>query len=168
MFLKVLHEEVSWQWLSNIGMKVHKPANNGIGNSDDAEQIPEINTAHSNTCERISSKSDDWYKENMCCQSIVLQRVIVSYELVVLVADLGTFSSGVAVGDAWKVDVCVYISSHEVEDVLETAATFRADLATPVAAGVSMAGEELNEEGWDLKVGVKEGSSCNTTPVFSD
>ena len=36
----------------------------------------------------------------MCCQSVVLQRVIVSDKLAVLVADLGTFSGRVAVWDA--------------------------------------------------------------------
>lgn len=100
MLLIVLHEEVSRQRLSHVGMQIHKPANDRVGNSDNAEQIPEINTAHPNASKHVSRKSDDRHKENMCCQSVVLQRVIVSDELAVLVADLGALSGGVAVRDA--------------------------------------------------------------------
>lgn len=104
----------------------------------------------------------------MGCQSIVLEGVIVSDELFVLVTDLGALSGGVAVGDTWEVDVGVDVGSHEVEDVLEAETGLLAALSAAIAAGVSVAGEELDGEGWDLEEGIEKGSSRNAAPILGD
>jgi hypothetical protein len=50
MLLEVLDEEIGRERLSHIRMDVHKPTNDGVCNSDDAEQIPEIHCANSQNC----------------------------------------------------------------------------------------------------------------------
>ena len=149
-------------------MDINKPANDRISHSDNAEQIPKINTTNSNTGKRISSKSKYRYKENMSYKSIVFQRVVVSYKLFVLVANLRAFTGRVAVGDAWEVDIGIDVSSHQVEDVFEAVTGFLAELSATITAGVSVTGEKLYKKGWNLEEGIQEWTSSNATPIFSD
>lgn len=97
----------------------------------------------------------------------MLHGVVTGHELVPVHADAVALPPGVAEGQAREGDVAVGVgadkSEADVEEVLLVAAG--ADL---VAAGVGVAGEELDDEGGHLKEAVDEGAADDAAPVAGD
>ena len=98
----------------------------------------------------------------------MLYGIVVSHELVVSVANLGALPGGIAVGNAWEVDVGVDVSSDEVEDIVEAEKIALANFSSPVAGSALVAGEKLNDQSGNFEESIEERASNDTSPIFSD
>jgi len=93
----------------------------------------------------------------------VLHCVVSADEHFRLDAVFVAFPSGISERGASDVDVAVRVCSDDMKE-LAPAAIF-APNAQIAAARISMAGEQLNKQGGNLKEAVEEGPSDHTSPV---
>jgi hypothetical protein len=111
MGLEVLHEEAGGDGLGPVSTDVDEPARSRVNYHDQERNMPEGDVGESDVREDEANECRDGNYEHQCHKSAVLDWVIVSHELIIGVANLGTLPCRVAIGDAGKVDVGVDISS---------------------------------------------------------
>lgn len=140
----VFSKEASWNTFSSISVNVNKKGHNCVGNYNEDNIVPPIESTNSQICEDMAKEVGQRYKENCCSESVVFDYIISANEHSWWLTVIVTGSSGVAECLAWKIDVTVSVSSDDIEEVSPASAFVFTESSCFIAASPLVAGEQLD------------------------
>ena len=163
----VLSEEASGDTFSGIGVNLDKPADDSVDDEDKNDVMPPIEARQSAVDVDMSEEVAEGSQPNASYEPVVFHRVVTADEGVAVEVDAVAFPCGVAERQAGKSNVAVGVSAYQAEAHVKESFVVTS-LTNFMAAGVSMTGEQLNDESRHFKEAVDEGTTDDTAPVLSD
>lgn len=122
MGLEVFNKETSSDCLSRVSCDSNEPDRDCVYNHDKEEKMPEGEIIHSDVSEQVSKEGWNCHHKDQDHEAYMLDRVVVAHKFLIEVTQFGALSSGVAVGDAWEIDIGINVSANQVEYIVQAEA----------------------------------------------
>lgn len=141
MWLEVLDEETCWNWFCCVSTHIDKPADYRVNHSNNQGHVPKTHIGKPDVSKDEAEKSRNGNGKNICNEPAVLNGIIIADELIIEMANFGAFPGRVAIRNACKIDIWVYICPDQIKHIVKAEEITFTAFASSIAPGILVAGE---------------------------